>query len=412
MVLMAEAGIKTVRLGSKELAFNPARFDDALFSTFDLFHEAYPDVRLELVGHYVHPFELVQPRINAQGHYLYDVSEPYVVHPDLQEALAKLNSRRSWFGHHNQFPVIAGVNDKPEIMRLLLHLTNKLGINMHNVYACREVIGNPHFRGDLTIDRQYDLLEKAKVGLSGLENHARLIMSTEQGKMDVMGHKDGKVILRLNRFLHGRKPENTMIIVDSAKIDNDAGGKFYWLTQEVIDTAVDEQSRKMLNVNYEVDTEFIKGVKAAAAAEVFHDQQQPQAAAEEVTLAAATVEDPVVVTAAVEDPIVVRKEATIEVEGADGNNVSVLAIKHVPKDGESLAHILEANGHVEMVCGGQLSCTTCVGEVTSDQPLASPSLDEMDATDTVDNPNNVNLRACCQIKAVPGVSYTFKSALE
>ena len=72
LVLMAEAGIKTVRFGSKELAFNPSRFDDALFSTLDLFHQNYPDVRIEIVGHYVHPYELVQPRIDKVGHYLYD----------------------------------------------------------------------------------------------------------------------------------------------------------------------------------------------------------------------------------------------------------------------------------------------------------------------------------------------------
>jgi ferredoxin len=393
LVLMAESGIRTVRLGSKEMAFNPSRFDDALFSTFDLFHQNYPDVRIELVGHYVHPYELVQPKIDAKGHYLYDVSEQYTVHPELEVALAKLNSRRSWMGHFNQFPIIAGVNDEPAIMRLLLHLTNKLGINMHNVYACREVIGNPHFRGDLTIDRQYDLLEKAKIGLSGLENHARLIMSTEQGKMDVMGHKDGKIFLRLNRFLHGRKPENTMVVVDSSKIA-EAGGKFYWLTQEVIDTAIDPQARKMLNVDYDLDTAFIKDVKAAAAAEVRDQVTASAAAAAKITG-----------SVQVEHTAATTREATVEVESRDGDIIQML--HHIPQDGESLADILEANGHVEMVCGGKLSCTTCVGKVTSDQPLAHPSLDEIDATDTVENPDGANLRACCQIKVNPGQSYKF-----
>ena len=277
LVLMAEAGVKTVRFGSKELAFNPSRFDDSFFNTLDLFHQNYPEVRIELVGHYVHPYELVQPKIDAKGKYVYDCNEVYTVHPEVEAALSRINARRSWFGHHNQFPVIAGVNDQPEIMRLILHLTNKLGITMHNVYACREVIGNPHFRGDLTIDRQYDLLEAAKIGLSGLENHARLIMSTEQGKMDVLGHKEGKVYLRLNRFVHGRKPENTMVIVDSNKI-SESGGKFYWLTQEVIDTAVDEAGRNMLNGSLESDTEFIQNVKRVAALEALEgDMDQMRA---------------------------------------------------------------------------------------------------------------------------------------
>ncbi len=394
LVLMAEAGIKTVRFGSKELAFNPARFDDALFSTLDLFHQNYPDVRIEIVGHYVHPYELVQPRIDKTGHYLYDVSESYTVHPDLEVALAKVNARRTWLGHFNQFPIIAGVNDQPDIMRLLLHLTNKLGITMHNVYACREVIGNPHFRGDLTIDRQYDLLETAKIGLSGLENHARLIMSTEQGKMDVLGHKDGKIYLRLNRFVHGRKPENTMVVVDSSKID-EAGGKFYWLTQDVIDTAIDPAAKNMLNVDNELDTEFIKSVKKGSADEVVAMANAAEATAVEVQHSVP------------QDPTL--REATVEVQSANGDTLQVL--HHIPQDGESLADILEANGHVEMVCGGKLSCTTCVGTVSSDQPLMPPSLDEIDATDTVDGADGGNLRACCQIKVKPGTSYKFTSSL-
>ena len=331
------------------------------------------------------PYELVQPKIDAKGKYLYDCNESYTVHPEVEAALSRINARRSWFGHHNQFPIIAGVNDQPEILRLILHLTNKLGITMHNVYACREVIGNPHFRGDLTIDRQYDILESAKIGLSGLENHARLIMSTEQGKMDVLGHKEGKVYLRLNRFVHGRKPENTMVIVDSNKI-SESGGKFYWLTQEVIDVAVDEAGRGMLNESLDSDTEFIRNIKKVAALEALEgdmdlNESQTQAVPSEYA-----------------------SEASIKVEAADGSTIAML--HQVPADGASLADVLEANGHVEMVCGGKLSCTTCVGKVSADKPLTPPSLDEIDATDTIEGHEGSNLRACCQIKIQPGTNYS------
>merc|ERR1712185_600922 len=101
---------------------------------------------------------------------------------------------------------------------------------------------------------------------------------------------------------------------------------------------------------------------------------------------------------------------TIEVEAADGSAVQVL--HQIPMEGESLAEILEINGHVEMVCGGKLSCTTCVGTVTSAQPLMPPSLDEIDATDTVEGADAGNLRACCQIKVKPGTSYKFTSSLQ
>ena len=43
MVLMAESSIRTIRFGTKEFIFNPARFDAAFFGMLDAFHEAYPE---------------------------------------------------------------------------------------------------------------------------------------------------------------------------------------------------------------------------------------------------------------------------------------------------------------------------------------------------------------------------------
>ena len=47
-----------------------------------------------------------------------------------------------------------------------------------------------------------------------------------------------------------------------------------------------------------------------------------------------------------------------------------------------------------------------LGKVSADQPLAPPSLDEIDATDTIEGHDGSNLRACCQIKIQPGVNYS------
>ena len=400
LTLMAEAGMRTIRIGSKEVAFNPNRFDAAFWSALDLFHVNYPQVRIELVGHYVHPYELVQPLTDSEGNYVYSTATDYVVHPDVELTLNHINSRRSWFGHFNQFPIIAGVNDTPEIMRLLLHLTNKLGIGMHNVYACREVIGNPHFRGDLTIAKQYDLLEAAKIGLSGLENHARLIMSTEQGKMEVLGHKDGKVYLRINRFIHGRKPENTTIIVDASKLQDE---KFYWLTQNVIDNAIDESSKDMLNSGLDGDTQFIKDVKVAASlaatSETINGNNNDVFATNEVV---ADTKQQISIT------VVNNEGETVDaIETCIGDHNTAIN----GRTDVALADILVSAGHVEMVCGGQLSCTTCVGKVDADYELIPATLDELDATDTLDlsmEDERGELRACCQLKVRPGQKYQFQ----
>ncbi len=44
LAALAEAGIESIRLGTKEMAFYPKRFDDTFLAMMDRFHQAYPDV--------------------------------------------------------------------------------------------------------------------------------------------------------------------------------------------------------------------------------------------------------------------------------------------------------------------------------------------------------------------------------
>ncbi|CAF1156519.1 unnamed protein product [Rotaria sordida] len=225
MVLMAEAGIKTIRIGTKELVFNPDRFDNDFWNALDLFHKYYNDVRIEFVGHYVHPYELIDAKTNTQGEYEYDIYAEYHVRENIKPVLNAMNERRTWIGHINQFPIIAGINDSPDVLRLLMYWTNRLSITMHNIYACREIFGHKYFRQENTIDVQYKLVEQAKLGLSGIENHGRLIMSTEYGKMEVIGFEKNSVLLRINRFMHGKKYDNSLIKIDLNKLKPEQ--KFY-----------------------------------------------------------------------------------------------------------------------------------------------------------------------------------------
>ena len=65
---LAEAGAEVIRVGTKELAFHPDRFDDAFLSMLDHFHEVYPDVALRLMVHFNHPDELLAK--DADGSYI------------------------------------------------------------------------------------------------------------------------------------------------------------------------------------------------------------------------------------------------------------------------------------------------------------------------------------------------------
>lgn len=387
MSLMAEAGINTVRIGTKELAFNPERFDSKFWEMMDLFHETYPEVKVDIVGHYSHPHELIEAKIDKNGKYLYDTDLNYRVRKDLKAPLAAMNERVDWIGHYNQFPIISGINDSPDVLRLLMYQTHRLGIDMHNIYACREIFGNKHFRGENTIEAQYQLLEQAKAGLSGLKNYGRLTMSTEYGKMEVLGINDeNEVVLGLNRFIYGQKPKRTFITVDPSKIPN--GKKFYWLTDDVIESAVSDDAKKILEELEGESGSLIKHLKKIAAESVL--SRMPQNDNEERVSNSCS------------------QKVTIEVINRNGGSRIIevnLADKKYDKRQPTLATVLAENGEVEAACKEQLSCSTCVGEVESDNKLPKATEDELDLIDSVTKnlpSSSVAPRAGCKIPLKKG----------
>ena len=395
MVLMAEAGIENIRIGTKELVFNPQRFDDSFWKMMDLFHKEYPRIELQIVGHYVHPYELINARVDSKGRYLYDTDLDYVVRKDLEKPLYEIDSRKTWIRHRNQFPIISGINDTPATISLLIRKCSKMGIEMHNIYACREIPGNKHFRADNTISKQFNLLKQAKSKLSGIDNHGRLIMSTEYGKMAVVGVDGYNVILELNRLIHGQIPEQSTIIVDTSKLPEGEG--FYWLTDDVIDRAVSGKGKKVLQKLRSDDDSFIAKLKKAAAASVLGEIPQND-----------NEQKPVISCG--------QRKVSIEIIGRNGGSefleINLDDEKYKAKK-PTLATALAKRGEVDATCKEQLSCSTCVGEVESDQPIKPASEDEMDLIDSV-TPKSVvsaksaqSLRASCQIELEEDVKYKF-----
>jgi ferredoxin len=400
---MAEAGIESIRIGTKELAFNPQRFDDNFWKMMDLFHKQYPKVKLQIVGHYSHPYELVSAKIDSKGRYLYDTELEYDVRKDLEKPLCDIDLRKGWIRHRNQFPIIAGINDSAAVISLLMKKCDKLGIEMHNIYACREIPGNAYFRAGNDIIEQYRLVKQAKSKLSGMENHGRLIMSTEYGKMEVVGVDGSNVILEFNRFIHGKVPEQTTVVVDISKLPE--GQKFYWLTDEVIDCAVNGRGQKVLKQLRSDDDSFIATLKKAAAASVLGQIPQNDNVEPEVSSCSQQK----------------LKKVVIEVVNRNGGSKILeidLGDKEYEKKQPTLATVLKKEGEVEAACEEQLSCSTCVGEVESDQPLKSPTDDEKDLIDSampkgaIKAESVTDLRATCQIILEPGKTYKFTSLSE
>ena len=113
---LAEAGTEVIRVGTKELAFHPDRFDDAFLAMVDRFHEVYPDVALRLMVHFNHPDELLTT--DADGGYVTGDNGQYQWHPSTRRAVDAVVSR-GWISVENQSPIIRGVNDDADALRIL-----------------------------------------------------------------------------------------------------------------------------------------------------------------------------------------------------------------------------------------------------------------------------------------------------
>ncbi len=366
MALMADAGVGAIRIGTKELSFNPERFDQHFFAMVDEFHKIYPKVKIKIVGHYTHPFELIVPKLDANGNYDYTIDsyrQPQI-RENIEEVLTNFRIRN--MTHWNQFPLIAGINDSEEILRLQFYICIKLGIPIHNVYACREIPGSQHFRKENDVSRQYKLVENAKLGLSGLENHARLVMSTEWGKTEVVGVSGTNVILRINRHINTNKPTDSIVIVDSRRLDH----AFYWLTKEVIDEAVIVGKETLEKIDEE--SGLTRTLKEEAARRVSQHRQlfitKPETKAKSLTY--------------------IHHNGTKE------------TLEILPED-TSVSQVLSRNGKVEAACGHQSSCATCVASVRAlDTQLPDPSPEEQDIVNCMGQ--NPAYRLTCQIPVTVG----------
>ncbi|MEM9399035.1 MAG: hypothetical protein AAF984_02400 [Verrucomicrobiota bacterium] len=202
LVDLAEAGIRRIRIGTKELAFFPERFDDAFFSMIDYFHQYYPDVRLTFSVHFTHPDEFLLR--DSEGSYIDNEASGYVWLSMVDNAVVRLNKRRHFITLENQTPIIRDVNDDAEILRTLQRELYAHGIGNHYFFQCRLIRGFKAFA--IPVEETFQIFAESKKGLSGIEAHSRLVMSTEQGKVEIIGVSgekgqtdEGMIVFRLLR---------------------------------------------------------------------------------------------------------------------------------------------------------------------------------------------------------------------
>lgn len=202
---LAEAGIEQIRIGTKELAFFPARFDSTFFDMLDKFHEAYPGIALRMMIHFNHPDEFLVK--DAAGAYIDDPNGGLVWVSETKRAIKEL-AKRNWITIDNQAPIIRGINNDPDALRIMQRELRRNRVENHYFFCGRDIIGHRAF--NVPIEEAWRVLNESQKGLSGVEGHARLSITHYKGKTEVVavtnkpiagvpGGESGVVIFKLLR---------------------------------------------------------------------------------------------------------------------------------------------------------------------------------------------------------------------
>ncbi len=216
---LADAGIDSIRLGTKELAFYPDRFDHTFFNMLDEWHAAYPEVQLRLMVHFNHPDEFLQKDEN--GNYIDDPDGGLKWIESTKRAVKQLASRK-FITIENQAPFIKGINNDSDAIRIMQRELKRNRVNNHYFFCGRDIIGHKAF--NLPIEDAWNLLNDSQKGLSGVEASARLSITHYLGKTEVVavtnkpmpgvpGTENGVVIFKLLRGAEDASNKGQVAIV-------------------------------------------------------------------------------------------------------------------------------------------------------------------------------------------------------
>jgi L-lysine 2,3-aminomutase len=160
--------------------------------------------------HFTHPDEFLAK--DASGNYIKNGAS-YIWQPVVENAISELTKRHNFISLENQTPIIHKVNDNPQALFTLQKELYHHGVNSHYFFQCREIEGHRMFA--VPVEETWRIFTESQRGLSGVERKARLAMSTEQGKMEIIGVTDGKIILRVMRSPGDAGTQGNIIIAHS-----------------------------------------------------------------------------------------------------------------------------------------------------------------------------------------------------
>jgi lysine 2,3-aminomutase len=166
--------VNIIRIGTKIPAFNPFRIlnDPSLLEMIEKY--STQDKKIYIMAHFNHPRELTPKAV--EGLNLLMKAGAIVV---------------------NQTPLIRGVNDDHKVLGELFNKLSFIGVPPYYVFLCRPTLGNETY--SVPVEEGYQIFEHARTLCSGLGKRARLVMSHETGKVEVVGMTETQIFFKYIR---------------------------------------------------------------------------------------------------------------------------------------------------------------------------------------------------------------------
>lgn len=180
-----QAGVHLLRFGTKEIAFRPERFDEAMAETFRMINRMYPNTHFNIVSHFTHPDEFLER--DMDGNYI--ENDDGTGYRWMKESLraVKTLTQLDFLSIENQTPIVQKVNDDEDSVRVLNEELRRQGIKSKYLFQGRDIEGHKAF--SLPVEKAWEIHNNAMKGISDT-SRSRFAMSTEWGKMEIVSKID------------------------------------------------------------------------------------------------------------------------------------------------------------------------------------------------------------------------------
>ena len=186
LAALAEAGIESIRLGTKEMAFYPKRFDERIPRHAGPLPRDVSGRRLPVDGPLQPPGRV--PAQKGRGRSTTSRTpngtsqqwNPVTRRPlDARRGLAGLAARVE-----NQAPIIKGINDNPDALRTMQRELYRAGVGNHYFFCGRDIVAYKAFNVPIEDAWQHASTNRRK-GCPASRTHARLSITHYKGKTEV-----------------------------------------------------------------------------------------------------------------------------------------------------------------------------------------------------------------------------------